>query len=201
MLGVGPTSQSLFSLTAMQGAAGTHMSLAWVQVPWLHEKEQLPMYPAAQVPEEPPLGVALTSQSLFSVAGPQGAAMHVSVTWVQVPLEHEKEQFPVYPTAQVPRSVLPLFVAERTQLFIVPAAHCAAQVLVTWVQIPLEHEKEQLPVYPTAQVPVSVLPLSVIARTQLFVLPASQGAGAAQVLLPVHTEEQQGAPSTQGSPP
>jgi hypothetical protein len=131
----------------------------------------------------PPLGVALTSQSLFSVAAGHGAGTgeQVSVTGVQVPLLHAKEQLPAYPTAQVPVSVLPLFATVRTQLFVVSDAHWAAQVLVTWLQVPLLHAKEQLPVYPNAHVPVSVLPLFVIARTQLFVVPAAQGAGAWQM--------------------
>jgi hypothetical protein len=41
---------------------------------------------------------------------------------------------------QVPVSVLPLFVVMRTQAAVVPAAHWAAQVLVTFVQVPLLHE-------------------------------------------------------------
>ena len=48
------------------------MSLTWLQVPLLHEKEQLPdVKPAAQVPEVPPLIVRLTLQLPFSVAAGQ----------------------------------------------------------------------------------------------------------------------------------
>jgi len=69
----------------------------------------------------------------------QWAGRQVSVTCVHVPLEQEKEQLPM-PVAQVPVSVLPLFVVVRTQLFVVPAVHCAAQVLVTCVHVPRLHE-------------------------------------------------------------
>ena len=41
---------------------------------------------------------------------------------------------------------------------------------VTCVHVPLLHEKEQLPVDPTAHVPASVLPLFVVVRTQLLIV-------------------------------
>jgi hypothetical protein len=69
------------------------------------------------------------------------ADVQVSVTCVQVPLLHEKEQAPVYPTAQVPVSVLPLFVVVRTQLLVVPAVQAAgAHVSLTTVHAPLVQE-------------------------------------------------------------
>jgi hypothetical protein len=47
----------------------------------------------------------------------------------------------VYPGAQVPVSVLPLFIAPSTQSSVVPAAQgLGAQVLVTSVKLPLLHE-------------------------------------------------------------
>jgi hypothetical protein len=68
-------------------------------------------------------------------------AAQVSVTCVQIPLLHEKEQLPESPVTQVPVSVLPLFVVVRTQLFVVPAAHAAgAHVSLTWVHTPLVQE-------------------------------------------------------------
>jgi hypothetical protein len=169
------TSQLPFSVAAGHWAA--QVSVTWVQVPLLHEKEQLPVYPTAQVPGSVlPLFVVVRTQ-LFSVSAGHWAAQ-VSVTWVQVPLLHAKEQLPVYPKAQVPVSVLPLFVVVRTQLFCVSAGHWAAQVSVTWVQVPLLHEKEQFPVYPAAQVP-EVPPLLVALTSQSpFSVVAAQGAGA-----------------------
>jgi hypothetical protein len=50
--------------------------------------------PGAQLPEVPPLVVALTLQSPFSVPAAQGAGAHVSLTCVQAPLVQEKEQLP-----------------------------------------------------------------------------------------------------------
>ena len=83
----------------------------------MHEYEQLPApKPLAQVPEVPPLFVALTLQLPFSVVAVQAAAAQVSLTSVHTPLVHEYEQLPVpKPLAQVPE-VLPLFVALTLQL-------------------------------------------------------------------------------------
>jgi len=74
-------------------------------------------------------------------------AAHVLVTGDHVSSVHEKEQLPKYPLAQVPTSVLPLFVRVSTQWASVPAAHGpGAQVSVTCDHAPLVHEKEQAPV-------------------------------------------------------
>jgi hypothetical protein len=135
------------SVWAVQ-AAGAQVSETWVHTPLVHEYEQLPApKPGAQAPEVPPLLVALTLQLPFSVAAVQAAGAQVSETWVHTPLLQENEQLPApKPLAQAP-DVPPLFVRLTLQLpFSVAAAHCAAQVSVTCVHVPLLHEKEQAPV-------------------------------------------------------
>jgi hypothetical protein len=80
----------------------------------------------------------------------------LSMTCVQTPLLHEKEQAPVYPAAQVPVSVWPLFVMVRMQLLSVVAAQGgftqAPAALHCWPPV-------QPPVDPTARSPHVTPPL------------------------------------------
>ena len=61
---------------------------------------------------------------------------------------------------------------------VITLTHWLVQVSVTWVKAPLLHEREKLPKYPLAQVPVSVLPLVVVVRTHSLFVAAVQAAAA-----------------------
>jgi hypothetical protein len=88
---------------AGQPLGGAQVSESCVHAPLAHEYEQAPVKPLSQVPDTPPLSVALSEQVPSSL-GAQGAGAQVLETCVHIPALHVYEQLPAYPSAHAPEA-------------------------------------------------------------------------------------------------